>query len=100
MDEGKVYTKEITKEQYEQLMLLKRQNTVKNILTGIHSALIAVALNLILYMAQEVYAPDDKNIGIFGSFLIGLFVIRRMAKILNERSQEYSDKIKSIIFTE
>ena len=100
MEEGKVYEKKITKEQYLQLIAIKKQQTWKDFLTGVHSAMIAFALNLILYMAQQVYVPDSPGLGIIGCVAVGIFTLRRMSKILEEHRIEASDKMKNVIFTQ
>lgn len=102
MEEGKVYTKEISEEQAKLLIALKRSISLKNFLTGVHSALIALAGNLILYMATEVCLEEGsrQTVTIIGCVLIGILVMRRMGRILNERAQYFSDRVKQIIFPE
>ena len=88
---------QLTPEQRTILNKLAKKLFFQSLLTGLHHALIAVAMNFILTMIVKTYANGSQGLTFFGSLGIGIFVLQRMFGINRERHAKFIAEAKEII---
>lgn len=90
---------QITPEQQKQLDKLGKRFVIKSLWTGIHHALMAIAMNVILLMAIDLSTDGNSDGGLLfvGSVIIGLFILRRMRSAVNQDAIKLHEEAKKII---
>jgi len=86
----------ITPEQQKQLNKLGVKMLAKSFWTGMHHALMAIAMNIVLLMGV-VALGGDKSILMVGAVVIGFFTFRRMHSIVAQDSVKFHEEAKKII---
>lgn len=69
----------------------------KSLWNGIHHALLAMVMLFIVVMVNLTYFNNDSVAGMFGSFAVGFFIIRRVLRTSSEDFKKFNEEVKSII---
>lgn len=88
---------EITPEQRKQLEKLGAKLFAKSFWNGIHHALMAVVMNVILFMAVHTFLNGEMAVVLTGSVVIGIFTMRRMHGITTKDIVKFQEEAKKII---
>ncbi len=88
---------QITPEQQKQLDKLGAKFLAKSFWNGIHHGLMAVVMNILLFMGLSISGGLDGPFLMIGSVVIGIFVFRRMFSIIRQDNLALHEAAKKII---
>lgn len=88
---------EVTPEQKKQLEKLGAKLFAKSFWNGIHHALMAVVMNIVLFMAVQTFLEGNAAIGMIGAVAIGIFTMRRMHSVITQDIIKFQESAKKIL---
>jgi hypothetical protein len=87
----------ITPEQQKQLDKAGGRFLRRCFLTGVHTGLLAIAMNIVIGMASYTFLEGSVTPVYIGAFLVGIFSMRRIRSLMAQHHDRLIQEIKTIV---